>query len=565
MRLNITIFLVLLGVFLNCRAMTVQEEESDSPDWMGLLLNKYKGFGPTFKCFGCTLILNALVEYTTVNSINVDEFLMNDFCKLFPAAIQPACKTIINEYGAQIITSLLNSASPDQACRDIKICVNPQCNLKPKNIFEKVNLSPNWPHYVERYYPTSDVDATAWLKALAYKTANNTPSIDIDGDFYSASEGELRGFNWRGRDCNDLDANIHPGRKVNPFPSETDDYNCNGISGKDPSSGQDYETLFCNNTNQIGVMVMGDSAGAHCEIPAQWMNGSAWNSTMFSDILAVILDEVDLPHMSGFTGYADVGKTGPVSSVYKYMVERNKCNFRDYANIAVNGAASADSFGNIEVMRRDPANDQPLLIFLELIGNDVCDHTPSFDVMTTPAQFQENVIKLLDYIDTHVPAGSHLVVLGLVNGSMVYEGVKDHTHPSGVTYSQYYDFSNCIEASFCWGWLNTNATVRDLTTQRAMQLNQVWQSVLSNYTAKNYDSAYYDFPAQPIWDQWVAAGKDPYDLIEPADGFHPNQMLHSLLGDWLWNTLLQDHADWLGEENPNNDQITQIFGDQGGY
>jgi len=376
--------------------------------------------------------------------------------------------------------------------------------------------------------------------------------------------GELRGFNWRGRDCNDNNAKVYPGRKVDPLGNGLD-YNCNGISGRDPGTRQLYKDTLCADSGQMGVVVMGDSAGAHAEIPRAWIDAAMWNSTTFKEILTVAADEIDLPHMSGYTGYAEVGNTGPVSSVYKKLYERNRCNFRDYQNIAVNGARATNSLDNIKALSRNQTTDHPLLIFLELIGNDVCSGHEDFDHFTQPDEFKNKIIEILDHLDTVVPAGSHLMVLGLVNGSLIYQGVKDKIHPIGVSYPQLYDYQNCLETSMCWGWLNNNETIRDITTNHAAKLNQVYRDVFSTYKAKNFDCAYYDFPAQPIWDAWVAEGNDPYLLIEPTDGFHPSQIFHAKLGDYLWNTIEKDHPDWLGKENPNNDRIQQLFGNQGGY
>jgi len=310
---------------------------------------------------------------------------------------------------------------------------------------------------------------------------------------------------------------------------------------------------------------MGDSAGAHAEVPRGWVDATMWNSALFKQIPDVIADEVDLPHMSAYTGYFDQGYTGPVSSVYKKLYARNKCNFRDYQNIAVNGANSRNAYGDIVKLARHEGNDYPVLMFLELIGNDVCNHRQDFSPMTTPEAFRVNILKILNYLDSVVPAGSHLVVLGVANGSKIYEAVEKKMHPAGISYSQFYDYQNCLGSSLCWGWLNTNETVRTLTTQRANELNQVYRDLFKTYKAKNFDVAYYDFPVEPIWNEWVAEGNDPFDLFEPADGFHPGQNFHAKLGDYLWDTLMADHPDWLGEENPNNDLITQLFGNQGGY
>ena len=204
-------------------------------------------------------------------------------------------------------------------------------------------------------------------------------------------------------------------------------------------------------------------------------------------------------------------------------------------------------------------------MFMELVGNDVCNNHPGFESMTTAVEFRKNILEILDNLDKVVPAGSHLVALGVVNGSLIYEGVKDRVHPSGVTYPQLYDFQNCIGATFCWGWLNTNETIRQLTTQRANELNQVWREIMTTYKAKNFDFVYYDFPVAQIWDQFVKEGINPGELLMAVDGFHPSQKFHAHLGDYLWNTLMAEHPDWLGEVNPNNDRITQLFGNQGGY
>jgi len=41
--------------------------------------------------------------------------------------------------------------------------------------------------------------------------------------------------------------------------------------------------------------------------------------------------------------------------------------------------------------------------------------------------------------------------------------------------------------------------------------------------------------------------------------------MNAMFADWFWAQLQQDHEDWLGPPNPNNDLITNLFGNQGGY
>jgi len=55
------------------------------------------------------------------------------------------------------------------------------------------------------------------------------PLLDLDGDGFSDFP-ELRGYHWRGKDCNDLRKDIYPGRKEWSGDKGVD-YNCNGISG----------------------------------------------------------------------------------------------------------------------------------------------------------------------------------------------------------------------------------------------------------------------------------------------------------------------------------------------
>ena len=60
-------------------------------------------------------------------------------------------------------------------------------------------------------------------------------------------------------------------------------------------------------------------------------------------------------------------------------------------------------------------------------------------------------------------------------------------------------------------------------------------------------------------------GREPWEVIEVIDGFHTNQNGHYLYAESIWEILTQSYPEWLGPVNPNNDQITLMFGDQGGY
>ena len=68
-----------------------------------------------------------------------------------------------------------------------------------------------------------------------------------------------------------------------------------------------------------------------------------------------------------------------------------------------------------------------------------------------------------------------------------------------------------------------------------------------------------------MFDKWISQGGQPWQLLEPVDGFHMNQIANALAADTIWDLINQLKPDWLGPVNPYNDKISQIFGNQGGY
>lgn len=80
--------------------------------------------------------------------------------------------------------------------------------------------------------------------------------------------------------------------------------------------------------------------------------------------------------------------------------------------------------------------------------------------MTKEIVFKENILRLLNYLDEKVPSGSHLIILGLADGDVLYDNLHNATHPLNITFETFYNFLNCLKISPCWGWLNNNQTVR---------------------------------------------------------------------------------------------------------
>jgi acyloxyacyl hydrolase len=102
-------------------------------------------------------------------------------------------------------------------------------------------------------------------------------------------------------DCNDSNSNIHPGRKFTES-SQVSDYNCNGIHGVNPQ-GIPSKKEFCDQSQQRGVIAVGDSACAHFRIPENLFNASSWNSNTFNEVYSLLETELDFPQYSWVTGF----------------------------------------------------------------------------------------------------------------------------------------------------------------------------------------------------------------------------------------------------------------------
>jgi hypothetical protein len=146
--------------------------------------------------------------------------------------------------------------------------------------------------------------------------------------------------------------------------------------------------------------------------------------------------------------------------------------------------------------------------------------------------------------------------------------------------------------------MNSNDTWRNITSQRAFELNQVYEDVkiiflscfhhffqiVANNTFKNFDLHYFQTPFEGIQiillflisseviQLWHSMGGETWQLIELVDGnlweekisdvlgFHPTQIADALVIDVLWKKF--DDAKLLPPLNPNNAKIAALFGNQ---
>ena len=105
-------------------------------------------------------------------------------------------------------------------------------------------------------------------------------------------------------------------------------------------------------------------------------------------------------------------------------------------------------------MSRDQKLDQPMVVLYSLVGNDVCNgHPDTFNHMTKPDEMFTNVLQTMQYLDTKLPSGSHVLMTGLANGSYLYDILADRIHPIGrvksdVKYKDFYTYLSCLQVSY---------------------------------------------------------------------------------------------------------------------
>ncbi|KAH0627181.1 hypothetical protein JD844_002642 [Phrynosoma platyrhinos] len=272
-------------------------------------------------------------------------------------------------------------------------------------------------------------------------------------------------------------------------PDEWDakvDSNCNGIWGVDPKDGIPYEQKFCNGTESKGVIILGDSAAAHFHIPPEWVTASQVSKKAFSNLPEAFTNELDWPQFSEATGFLKSTIGSP----------------------------------------------------------DTVKH------MTQPKEMHTNVLQTLRNLDSYLPKGSHVILIGLVDGRFLWDNLHDRYYPLGqlnkdVTYEQFYSFLNCL--------------------QRASQLSSVLKEIAKFEKYTNFDVFYMDYPIKEIAEMWQKIGGEAWQLIEAVDGFHPSQIASALGSKTIWEKILHKWPHVFGKENPFNSEIETIFKDQGGH
>ncbi len=75
--------------------------------------------------------------------------------------------------------------------------------------------------------------------------------------------------------------------------------------------------------------------------------------------------------------------------------------------------------------------------------------TSIFDCAVVAQEFQSSVLLSLAYLDTVVPAGSHVAFIPLVDGRVLFDTMGSQIHPLGVTYADLYEYLSCNGVNPC--------------------------------------------------------------------------------------------------------------------
>ncbi|XP_074431533.1 acyloxyacyl hydrolase isoform X2 [Larus michahellis] len=546
----------------------------------------YKGH----TCVGCVLVVSVIEQLAQWHNSTV-KAAVERLCNYIPEKLQGFCYVLAELYGPHIAellwfctisSSIDKEMNADVVCHSLKLCKQdpgqPLCHLYPP---PKMGLSTAIRKAKRIMKNSRDLIFTGFSSVCAfpllanlcekikYVIRNKLPFEDFDGDKFSTFP-TLRGYHWRGRDCDDKNTTMYPGRRPDNWDVNSDS-NCNGIWGVDPKDGIPYEEKFCKGADSQGVVLLGDSAGAHFHIPPEWMTVTEMSAKSFANLPMAFTDELDWPQFSEITGFLNSTIGGWTDSLYLRLRQRNRCNHRDLQNISQNGGSSGNLLYLIKSLARNQLLDYPAIVIYATIGNDVCNgNRDTLAHMTTPKEMLSNVMQALRYLDTRLPNGSHVILTGLVDGRFLWDNLHDRYHPLGqlnrdVTYSQLYSFLNCLQVSPCSGWLTPNETLRNLTSERALQLSNVLKEIATSEKFANFDIFYMDFPLRQTAEEWRKMGGQPWQLIEPVDGFHPSQIAAALGTSITWRKALHEWPHVLGKENPFNHQIEAIFKDQGGH
>ena len=109
----------------------------------------------------------------------------------------------------------------------------------------------------------------------------------------------------------------------------------------------------------------------------------------------------------------------------------------------------------------------------------------------------------LTFLEDHLPPESHVVLVGLIDGKILYDTMAKRLHPLGLlrkdlTYNDLYNWFNCMEIGPCHGWMSANATLRKITSNHAKKLSHVLETIAQNEKFTHFDIHFVPNPFQTV-------------------------------------------------------------------
>lgn len=105
--------------------------------------------------------------------------------------------------------------------------------------------------------------------------------------------------------------------------------------------------------------------------------------------------------------------------------------------------------------------------------------------------------------------------------------------------------------------MNTDPEIRAKTQERAEELNDVYEKILADTTWNNFDTMWHRDIVSWILEN-LPADKEPWQIIEAVDGFHPNLTGNKILAELMWEKINNEHPEWIGPRNPYNSLLEQM-------
>ncbi|GFV67536.1 acyloxyacyl hydrolase [Trichonephila clavipes] len=177
-------------------------------------------------CAACTVLVGLLEQVTEVNNSTVTD-TVSELCTYLPSEYAILCDILVHLWGPAIIEKLSNEETPDVVCYSLGICHVDEgmeyCHLFPEpegGMESAVRMSRSGSRVLPFFHwsMVEDLSSACELPGVSFvcRTIHSIlsklkPFIDLDGDHYSIIE-TFRGDAWRGRDCDDVNDMIYPGR-----------------------------------------------------------------------------------------------------------------------------------------------------------------------------------------------------------------------------------------------------------------------------------------------------------------------------------------------------------------